>query len=80
VKNRVLNILGIKKNPHSLSRIESILTDPNVEVRRTAALTLGQIGGKEALALLARMTKDTNPFVRKAAEKALQETSDLRFT
>lgn len=80
VKNRVLKVLGIRKNPLCVKQIDKVIDDPNAEVRRTAAQTLGLIGGEEALALLVRLTKDKNPFVRKSAEKALQETSDLKFT
>lgn len=80
VKNRVLKVLGIRKNPLCVRQIEKVIADPNAEVRSTAAHTLGLIGGEDALALLVRLTKDNNPFVRKSAEKALQKTSDLKFT
>lgn len=80
VKNRVLKVLGIRKNPLCVKKIEGVISDPNAEVRRTAAHTLGLIGGEEALPLLVRLAKDDNPFVRKSAEKALLKTSDLKFT
>ena len=79
VKIEVLRILGLRKNPLAAKHIELVLADPNVEVRRMAAEVLGRIGGKEALSILVKLTKDKNPFVRKAAEKSLNETSDLKF-
>ncbi|MGD2294818.1 MAG: HEAT repeat domain-containing protein [Candidatus Aminicenantes bacterium] len=78
-KIEVLKILGLRKNPLSAKHIEIVLQEPSVDVRKTAAEVLGQIGGKDALAILAKLTKDENPFVRKAAEKSLNATSDLKF-
>lgn len=80
VKATVLKILGRLANPGSVRAIAGVIDDPNVEVRRQAALCLGEIAGKEALPLLIKLLKDANPFVRQAAEKALQKASQLRFT
>lgn len=79
IKIEVLKILGLRKNPLSAKHIEAVLVEPNVYVRRTAAEVLGDIGGKDALSLLVKLTKDKNPFVRRAAEKSLLETSELKF-
>jgi len=79
IKNEVLKILGIRKNPRSAKYIEVILDESNDEVRRTAAKVLGKIGGELALSLLVKLTRDPNPFVRKTAEKSLNETSSLKF-
>ena len=79
IKNEVLKILGIRKNPRSAKHIEVVLNESNDEVRRTAASVLGDIGGEFARALLVKLTRDQNPFVRKTAEKSLNETSDLKF-
>jgi len=79
IKIEVLKILGLRKNPSSAKHIEVVLNESNDEVRRTAAEALGQIGGKDARALLVKLTRDQNPFVRKTAEKSLNETSDLKF-
>jgi HEAT repeat protein len=57
-----------------------MLDEPNVEVRRSAAIALGEIGGDKALALLADLSKDKNAFVRKSAEKSLSKASRLKFT
>lgn len=80
VKNRVLKILGLKKNPFSVKHIKIVLDEPNVAVRKTAAEVLGQIGGNDSLELLAKLTDDKNPFVRKSAEEAILNASDLKFT
>ena len=79
IKIEVLKILGLLKNPRSAKHIEVVLNESNDEVRRTAASALGNIGGEFARALLVKLTQDQNPFVRKMAEKSLNETSDLKF-
>ena len=79
IKNEILKILGILKNPRSAKHIEIILKESNDEVRRTAAEVLGNIGGKFARSLLVKITQDQNPFVRKTAEKSLNKTSRLKF-
>ncbi len=79
IKTEVLKILGLRKNPRSAKHIEVVLEESNDEVRRTAAAVLGDIGGEFARALLVKLTRDQNPFVRKTAEKSLSETSDLKF-
>ncbi len=79
IKIEVLKILGLKKNPSSAKHIEVVLNETNDEVRRTAAAALGQIGGEAARTLLVKLTQDQNPFVRRTAEKSLNETSDLKF-
>ena len=79
VKSGSLRILGFRRDPRSVKRIEAVLTDPNTDVRIQAAWALGEIGGEESLALLARLAQDGNNFVRTSAEKALQKASDLKF-
>jgi len=79
IKNEILKILGILKNPRSPKHIEIILKESNDEVRRTAAEVLGDIGGELARSLLVKLTQDQNPFVRKTAEKSLNKTSSLKF-
>jgi HEAT repeat protein len=79
IKTEILKILGIRKNPRSAKHIEVVLNESNDEVRRTAAAVLGNIGGEFARSLLVKLTRDQNPFVRKAAEKSLNETSNLKF-
>lgn len=80
VKSACLKILGIRKNPASIKHIETVLDEPNVDVRRTAAHTLGEIGGSHAVALLVKLTKDKNPHVKTPAEEAIRRASDLKFT
>jgi HEAT repeat protein len=78
-KSSCLKILGARKDPGCLRHIEALLNDPNVDVKRTAAEVLGEIGGREALALLARLVRDKNQFVRISAERAMLKASDLKF-
>lgn len=80
VKSSALRLLSAKKNPESIKHIQCIVEDPNVDVRRSAALALGEIGGKEVLALLVQLAKDKNLYVRVIAEKALRKVSKLRFS
>lgn len=79
-KSSCLRILGLRKDPNSVRRIEALLEDPNADVKRTAADALGEIGGRESLALLARLVRDDNRFVKTAAEKALLKASDIKFS
>ncbi len=79
VKTAVLQVLAAKKTVASIPAIAATLDDPNVEVRRQAADCLGKIGSKEALPLLVKLLKDSNPYVRQAATEAIQKTSRIRF-
>ena len=80
VKCGALRILDIQKNPDCVKFIGHSLKDRNAEVRRIGAQALGEIGGREALGLLAKLTKDKNKFVKKAAEEALRKASQVRFS
>lgn len=80
VKSSAVKILGYQKNPTGLVHIEELLEEPNVEVRRAVAHALGEIGGKQALALLLKLTKDKNQFVRASVEAAIQQVSKLRIS
>ncbi len=79
-KTGCLRILGKRKNASSIKHIESLVNDPNIEVRRTLALVLGEIGGKRALALLTKLSEDNSSFVRAPARQALQEASQAKFS
>jgi hypothetical protein len=80
VKSSALRILSLKKCTDAVRHIKLVLEDPNVDVRRSAAGALGEIGGQEARALLVGMAKDKNLYVRKAAQEALEKVSDLKFS
>lgn len=80
VKSSSLKILGMKKDTAMVKRIAFMRNESNADVRVNIAWALGEIGGKEAIALLAHLVKDTNNFVRTSAEKALKKASDLRFS
>lgn len=80
VKSSCLRLLGIKKDLHSVKYIRALIEEPNADVRITAAQTLGEIGGEEALALLSKLIQDKNHFVKVAAEKAMEKVSKLKFS
>lgn len=80
VKSGSLRILEIKKDPQTIKFIAPLIHEMNVDVRMTAAQALGEIGGREAVVLLAKLVKDNNRFVRVSAEKALRKASDLKFS
>ncbi len=80
VKSAVLKVLGFRKDALALSAIEHALTDANIDVRKSAADALGEIGGKEALKLLVKLTKDRSIYVRSAAAEALRRVSQVRFS
>lgn len=80
VKTGCLRILGLRKSAASVEYIESLVEDPNIEVRRTLAIVLGEIGGKKALALLTKLSEDKSPFVRTPATRSLQDISQVKFS
>jgi hypothetical protein len=79
-KSAVLRVLGLRRDSGAVSAIKKVLPDPNVDVRRSAAEALGEIGGKEALDLLIKLTKDGSAYVRQAATDALRKVSSVRFS
>lgn len=79
-KSAVLRILGLRKDGAAVPVIKGLLADPNIDVRKSAAEALGEIGGKEALALLAKLTRDGSVHVRQAASAALRKVSSVRFS
>jgi HEAT repeat protein len=79
-KSAALRILSLKKYADAARHIRLVLDDPNVDVRRSAAGALGEIGGQEARSLLVRMAKDSNLYVRRAAQEALDKVCDLKFS
>lgn len=79
VKSAILRVLSAKKDRHAVAAIREVTSDPNVDVRRAAAIALGEIGGPEARALLVRLVKDKNPVVRAAAAGALEKIVELKF-
>mgnify|MGYP005857835531 CR=1 FL=1 len=79
-RSAVLRILGLRKDAAAVSAIRGLLTDPNIDVRKSAAEALGEIGGKEALALLVKLTKDESSYVRQAAGESLRKVSSVRFS
>ncbi len=79
-KSAVIKIMGLRKNPLFLKPLAQAATDPNVDVRRSAAEALGEIGGKDSLCLLVKLADDKNPYVKKAAKESLRKTSDLKFS
>jgi hypothetical protein len=80
MKSAVLKVLGLRKDSTAVRAIRTVLSDPNVDVRKTAANALGEIGGKEALALLIDLTKDPSTYVRQAAVASLRKISSVRFS
>lgn len=80
MKSAVLRILGLRKDGAAVPAIRTVLSDPNVDVRKSAADALGEIGGKEALALLVELTKDPSTYVRQAAVASLRKISSVRFS
>ena len=80
MKSAVLKVLGLRKDASAVRAIRTVISDPNVDVRKTAADALGEIGGKEALALLIDLSKDPSTYVRQAAVSSLRKISSVRFS
>jgi hypothetical protein len=80
-RSAVISLFGIHCTAEAMVHIErAVEATANVEVRRAAAWALGEIGGKDALALLVRLRKDPSPYVRQAAEEAIRKASGVRIT
>lgn len=80
VKSAILRIFCLRRDPGAVTAIGAVIEDPNVEVRRWAALALGRIGGPDARVLLVRLAKDRNPYVKQAAADALDKICDFKFS
>ncbi len=78
-KSAALRILAAKRQPATARAVRAVVRDPNADVRRTAALALGEIGGAEAKALLVQLAKDKSPYVRAAAVAGLDKICDFKF-
>lgn len=78
-KSAALRVLAAKRSRPTARAVRAVIDDPNADVRRSAALALGEIGGAEARALLVRLIKDKSPYVRAAATAGLDKTCDFKF-
>ncbi len=78
-RSAVLRVLAARRVEGAVRHIARVLGDTNADVRKCAAEALGEIGGKESLPLLVKLKKDTNPYVRQAAEEGLKKASAIRF-
>jgi HEAT repeat protein len=79
-KSAALKIIGRHKIREAVAEIRRVVGDANVDVRRSAAEALAEIGGKDALALLVEMKKDPNSYVRMMAEEGIEKVSEIRFS
>jgi hypothetical protein len=79
-RSAVLRILTARKPAGAVAHIGTVLGDANADVRKCAAESLGEIGGREVLPLLVRLQKDPNPYVRAAAEEGLRKATEVRFS
>lgn len=79
-RSAALRVIALRKAGKAVRHIARVIDDANADVRRCAAEALGEIGGREVLALLVRLKKDPNPYVRQAAEEGLRKASEVRFS
>ena len=79
-KSAGLRILAERKDREAVPHIKRLIDDPNADVKRSAALALGAIGGREARALLVVLARDKSHYVRAAAEEMIERLCDFKFT
>jgi len=79
-RSSALAIIGRRRIAPAGPEVVRAAGDSNVDVRRAAAEALAEVGGEEALRTLVRLKKDPNPYVRAAAEAAIEKTSRVRFS
>ena len=78
-KSAALRILAAKRKRSTARAVRAVVQDPNADVRRSAALALGEIGGAEARTLLVQLSKDKSPYVRAAAVAGLDKICEFKF-
>jgi hypothetical protein len=78
-RSAALKIIGRRRLREALHGLRAAAGDVNVDVRRAAAEALGEIGGEDAVRLLVGLKKDPSPYVRAAAEEAIEKTSGVRI-
>ncbi|MDD8026416.1 MAG: HEAT repeat domain-containing protein [Acidobacteriota bacterium] len=78
-KSAALRILAAKRSRSTARAVRAVVEDTNADVRRSAAVALGEIGGAEARALLVRLAKDKSPYVRAAAVAGLDKVCEFKF-
>lgn len=79
-KSAALRLLAERKEKEAIPYIRRVIEDPNIDVKRSAALALGAIGGREARAMLVLLARDKSPYVRTAAERMLERLCDFKFS
>jgi HEAT repeat protein len=67
---------GLRFYPSSVPLLINLLMDPDIDVQRESANSLGFIGGAESKDALIRASNSTNSFVRRWATAALSELND----
>jgi HEAT repeat protein len=78
-RSSALAVIGRRRLRQALPGLAAAVGDPNVEVRRAAAEALGEMGGNEAVRLLVQLKKDASPYVRTAAEEAIEKARGVRI-
>jgi HEAT repeat protein len=79
-RSAALRIAALKKDAGAVRHIRRLVDDPNADVKRSAALALGEIGGDEARACLVKLTRDRSLPVRTTAVEMLDKLCDFKFT
>ncbi|MBM3312659.1 MAG: hypothetical protein FJY80_14265 [Candidatus Aminicenantes bacterium] len=79
-KSAALRILGLRKDPGAVPHVRRLLHEPNADVKCAAAWCLGEVGGAEARALLVKLARDSNSYVRTAAAASLERVCDFKFS
>jgi len=79
-RSAALRVLGLRKDEEAIPSIRLVLDDPNADVKCAAAQCLGEIGGPESRALLVKLARDPNPYVRSAAACSLDRLCDFKFS
>ncbi|WP_040949554.1 conserved virulence factor C family protein [Gorillibacterium massiliense] len=70
----------VKPEPELLPQLERALKDPQVSIRRLAAVYLGDLKNDAAIDLLAGALKDPSPIVRRTAGDTLSDIGDPAAT
>jgi hypothetical protein len=79
VRQRATQVLGVLGDPRALELIRRAVTDDvDEDVRRTAAMILAEIAGKDAVPVLVLALEDDDDWVRDDAARLLGELGDPR--
>ena len=73
IRKEGIKILGIRKDEKVFEYRDNFLKETNTDIKITYIEAVEKVGGKKALSVVYKFKKDDNQWVKKRAEKAINE-------